>query len=358
LSDDLERWIAAAVESIRGKPDYAFNLIGIAEIVAAKEHKLRAYKLARDAMALADGDPLTTAVARRLLASLLPGYHVGMMNDARRNEAWDKALRRAIEPGMLVLEIGTGAGMLALMAARAGAQVVTCEFHGVAAQMAREIAARNGYADKIKVVTKRSQQLVMGHDLERPADLLISDIFADSLLDFDPLPALSDARRRLMAPGAPTIPAAGSLFLAPANWKEFARLGHIDAAAGFDLKPFAGFVPTVHTLRIDNPSLQLMAQPREAFRFDFSAPTHPQSARKEFAFEAETDGEVNAVMRWIKLELDDETVLEARPEAGAIFFSGCVAAPLEAALQVRAGDSLRVGASYNGAGVETWLAES
>ena len=47
---------------------------------------------------------------------------------ARAITAYDAALRRAIRPGCRVLEIGTGSGLLAMMAARAGAaQVVTCE---------------------------------------------------------------------------------------------------------------------------------------------------------------------------------------------------------------------------------------
>ncbi len=155
-----------------------------------------------------------------------------MMNDARRNETWDKALRAAIRPGMHVLEIGTGAGMLALMAARAGAQkVVTCEIDEVPAALARELAARNGYADRISVITKRSQDLKLGVDLERPADLLFCDIFADDFFDFDPLTAIADARKRLLAPDARTVPAAGGVRYALAHHSDYRRSYHADQAA-------------------------------------------------------------------------------------------------------------------------------
>lgn len=351
-------WITTFAEAIRGRPDYPRSLIRLAEVVAAKKQPLRAFELACDAIALADGDPRVLTAGRRLLRSLLPGYHVGMMNDPRRNEAWDRALRRAIRPGMHVLEIGTGAGMLAMMAARAGAdKVITCEMNPVAAQMARELVAQNGYADRVTVITGRSQQLILERDLERPADLLFCDIFADSLLDFDPLPALADARQRLLSPDAPVVPAAGSLFVALANWSDYDRLGHMDAACGFDVSSFAKFVPPSMTLRIGDPALQVLSQPHEAFRFDFAALSHPQAAEREFECRVPATAQANVIVRWIRLELDAETTLEARPETGAVFFSGCVVCPLERPLQLRAGEVVRVGAAYDGTSVLTWLAD-
>jgi len=53
--------------------------------------------------------------------------------------------------------------MLTLMAARAGAaRVVTCEYHPVVAEVARDIVAKNGYADKVSVVAKGSNQMRLG----------------------------------------------------------------------------------------------------------------------------------------------------------------------------------------------------
>jgi type II protein arginine methyltransferase len=352
----IEQWIAALETAMRAKPDYPYNLAGLAEIVAEKKHELRAYELARKALALADGDPRTVARCRRLLHSLVPRYHIAMMNDARRNAAWDAALRAAIRPGMHVLEIGTGAGILALMAARAGAaRVTTCEMNPIVAQMAREIAAQNGFADRIDVVAKRSQDLMIGTDLERPADLLFCDIFGDSLLDFDPLTALADARQRLLAPGAPVVPARGALRLAPAHWQDYARSAYIGTAVGFDLGGFAAFSATALPLMIGNPAVRLLAPPQEAFGFDFSAKSFALSDRRELAFEFPAAGTVNGLMRWIRLDLDKQTFLEARPEPGAVFFSSPVFCPLPEPMAMAARQTLRAGVGYNGSSVETWV---
>ena len=68
---------------------------------------------------------------RRLTSAMVPFWHIQMLNDARRNDAFERAIRKAVEregPGARILDIGTGSGLLSMMAARAGARnIVTCE---------------------------------------------------------------------------------------------------------------------------------------------------------------------------------------------------------------------------------------
>lgn len=350
MAEDIERFIAAIDAAIRTRPDYPDQLLGLAETVQQRGHPSRAVRLTRQAMALAQDDPAVRARARRLLSGLAPGYHVPMMNDARRGAAWDKAIRAAVKPGMRVLEIGTGAGMLALMAARAGAEVVTCEHNPIVAGMARALAERNGLGERIDVIAKRSAEVT----LDRPADLLICDIFGDRLLDFDPLEAIEDALRRgLLVKGAPIIPRSASLRAALADWRDYPRSGHIAEAAGFDLAPFADFVPTVVTLPIGSPDLKLMSEDRQTYHFQFGWPTLP--GRKALPCAILHDGEVNVIAHWIQLTLDEDTILEARPEPGAHFFSSPTLFPLDAPVAVRAGEVLTMGAAYRGRSILTWL---
>lgn len=80
-------------------------------------------------------------------------WHFWMMNDAVRNNAYDQALRQVVTGDTTVLDIGTGSGLLALQAARAGAkQVFTCEMEPIIADMAEKIIMRNGYSQVIKVI--------------------------------------------------------------------------------------------------------------------------------------------------------------------------------------------------------------
>jgi Ribosomal protein L11 methyltransferase (PrmA) len=358
MADDVETLIARFESAFAGRPDQPLQLIGLAEVVARKKAKLRAAGIARRAIAMAPHDARVVARGRAVLAALISGYHVPMMNDARRNAAWDKALRRAIRPGMHVFEIGTGAGMLAMMAARAGAgHVTTCEDNALVAVLAREIVAHNGFADRITVLDKKSQAVAVGADLPRKADLLFCDIFADNLVSFDPFTAIADARARLLAPGAPSVPRAVSLFVAPTSWDDYARSACLDHACGFDLTPMKDFAPSRRGVAIDNREVHVVSDAAQAFRIDLNGENPALAGSVVVECRVPQACEVNAIVRWIRLELDDETFIEARPEPGAKFFSAPELCILPEPRHLSAGEALRIAVSYDHQRIETFVAD-
>ena len=125
-----------------------------------------------------------------------------MIGDRVRMDAFDRALRRAIRPGSVVCDIGTGTGIFALLACQAGAARVYAIEPDAAISVAREIARANGVADRIEFLEATSTAVT----LPERADVIVADI-GGILPWFGPhLPAIIDARGRFLAPGGVLIP--------------------------------------------------------------------------------------------------------------------------------------------------------
>lgn len=75
--------------------------------------------------------------------------HRRIVGDQGRVEAYAQALRRATRPGSVVADIGTGTGIMALLACRAGARRVYAIEPDDIIQVARALAQDNGLADRI-----------------------------------------------------------------------------------------------------------------------------------------------------------------------------------------------------------------
>lgn len=75
------------------------------------------------------------------------------MVDVSRTELFHKAISRVVKKGSLVLDVGTGSGILSLFAARAGARkVMAIEFDPYIAELAQKSFIRNGYEDVINII--------------------------------------------------------------------------------------------------------------------------------------------------------------------------------------------------------------
>jgi precorrin-6B methylase 2 len=177
------------------------------------------------------------------LSRIVPEWHVPMMNEQHRNQAYFDALKAAITPDSKVFEIGTGSGLLAMMAAKLGVKsVVTCEAVPLIAETAQRIVAYNKFEITIKVIAKKSVDVTMGEDMPEQADILVSVIFSIELLGDYVLPSLEDAKRRLLKPHGRVILAAGSIMIALFTGDVIRRNLMVDDSFGFNLQGFNSVV--------------------------------------------------------------------------------------------------------------------
>jgi type II protein arginine methyltransferase len=284
----------------------------------------------------ADGDDLAAIRCYRRALQIDPGYvdarenlnlacgktaaawHFPMVADGERNAAYDAALRRAA-PGRRVLDIGAGSGLLAMMAARAGAaEVTTCEMIVPLARIATEIIAANGYAEGVTLHAKHSEQLEIGRDMTARAELLVTETFASGVLSEAVLPTIEHARRHLLTEDAPVIPrlAAAKGYLVGGAAVE-AQLC-VSQGTGFDLSAFDTFAPGKVGLHLDRLPHDVLSDDFELFRFDLMQSSFSPN-RRIVAVEATRSGRCVGVAQWLWLQLDAETTYENRPriDAGA-----------------------------------------
>ena len=134
-----------------------------------------------------------------------------MLHDDRRTGDYLAALAEAVRPGDVVLDIGTGSGVLAVAAARAGARRVYAVEASDIAEVAERVFAANGVQDRVTLVPGWSRQI----ELPEPADLLVAEIIGNEPLEEEILETTLDARRRLLKPEARLIPHALTLLARP-----------------------------------------------------------------------------------------------------------------------------------------------
>lgn len=162
--------------------------------------------------------------------------------------------------GDLVLDIGTGTGLLAMLAAEAlrdaspdgsaPGQVVACEVFPPMASLAQRVVDANGFLQRIEVISKRSDELKVAPsgqaapaaavapaassgadpaapaaalarrkqaqppaaDLPRKVDLIVTEIYDSELLGEGLLPTMRHAVRHLLRPGGKVVPSSARVY--------------------------------------------------------------------------------------------------------------------------------------------------
>ena len=140
-----------------------------------------------------------------------PVEHGRMLHDDRRTRDYLAAISEAVRPGDVVLDIGTGSGVLAIAAARAGAERVYAVEASDIAGVAERVFSANGVQDRVTLIPAWSRTVA----LPEPADVLLAEIIGNEPFEEEILETTLDARRRLLKPDARLVPNGLTLFARP-----------------------------------------------------------------------------------------------------------------------------------------------
>ncbi len=159
------------------------------------------------------------------------GWHMAMLLDEVRVGWFARAIAATVRPGDVVLDLGTGMGLLAMLAAQAGARRVYAVEQSPILDVARELVDANGLSGVVTLVPGSSFDL----DLPERADVVVSETLGAWGADEGIIAIMADALHRLVRPDARFIPDGVTMWLAPLR-ETAARIPHLEAL-GLDLQP-------------------------------------------------------------------------------------------------------------------------
>ncbi len=296
------------------------GLLGIAAAFLERHQHNEASKYYEQVLAVEPENSTAKLALRKIKAYSVPLWHFEMLADVDRNDAYQGAIERALakQPGARVLDIGTGSGLLAMMAAKAGAsEVLACEMNTELAKVAGEIVERNGYKDRVKVLNIKSSYLKQGLDYEGKYDIVVSEILDVAGIGEGVLPSLRHAYQSILKPGAVTVPSGMTMYAQLVSLPAFYKVNPIKKISGFDLSPFNIFSSPDQYLPVKLNSLdhEFLSEPVAFYSFDFSnipeerEPSNPHTVELDFKVVAE--GKAHGVAFWFELHLDDQLTLSS-----------------------------------------------
>jgi protein arginine N-methyltransferase 1 len=238
-----------------------------------------------------------------------PSIHSDMIYDEHRVNAYRQAIDRTVRKGDVVVDVGTGTGILAFLCLQAGAARVHAIDRSPVINWARRLAETNGMADQIIFHQCDSRDVHM----DERADVIVSELIGHLAFEEGMVESISDAMERFLKPDGSLIPQAVTLYAAPVCEREIYE-SCIDGwrpAYGIDYSVMREqAVGATYVTEINERDL--FAKHQSIFSVDFL-----QSAQVEIhaekTFEIYRDGEINGIAFWFDSKLTDVIRLSSGP---------------------------------------------
>jgi type I protein arginine methyltransferase len=267
-------------------------------------------------------------------------FYGQMIADAQRMEAYAAALRATVRPDSVVMDLGCGAGVFAVLACKLGARRVYAVEPENVIGLAREIVANNDCA--VEFFDKLSIEITP----PEPATIIISDLRGVLPWFEQHIPSIIDARTRLLARGGVLIPRRDILWAAlveaPAQYAELVAPWQKNKF-GLDLSAGTRLI-TNNWRKTHIESEQFLAQPVCWTGIDYYEVESPD-VHARVSWQAARNGTAHGVAVWFDSELVDGIHLSNHPAAPKMIY-GVGLFPFTQPVEVKEGERIefRLGA--------------
>ena len=265
----------------------------------------------------------------------LSGYG-RMIIDRPRMDAYVQALKHAIQPGDVVLDIGTGTGIFALLACQFGASKVYAIDPSDAIQVGKEIAIANGYGDRIEFI----QDISTNIHLPEAVQVIVSDLRSVLPLFQHHINAIVDARQRFLAPNGILIPQCDQLWVSIITAPDFYQpytSPWIESPYGINLQATHRFVTNAWK-RIAIKPEHLLLKPQCSDTLHYSTISTP-NYRTTLNWSVDREGTVHGIGIWFDTTLFEESGFSNAPDQPELIY-GNAFFPFSQPINLLPGDSL------------------
>ncbi|MBS1518828.1 MAG: 50S ribosomal protein L11 methyltransferase [Bacteroidetes bacterium] len=145
-----------------------------------------------------------------------------MIGDRIRMDAYHKGINKYVKEGDIVIDLGTGTGILSFFAAKSSPRKIFAIDHGDIIKSAEKIALHNKIGN-IDFINTNSRNF----NITEKADVIIHEQIGAFLFDEMMTENISDLRDRLLKEGGKIIPGKFEVYLAPVKLKEFSSVPFI-----------------------------------------------------------------------------------------------------------------------------------
>jgi len=265
-------------------------------------------------------------------------FYSQMIADAPRMEAYVAALRKTVRSDSVVMDLGCGPGVLALIACKLGARRVYAVEPENVIGLAREAVAANGFTDRVEFFENVSTEIT----LPEPADIIVSDLRGVLPWFQQHIASIIDARKRLLAPSGVLIPQRDILWAAvveaPQQYEELVGPWQSDEF-GLDLTAGRRLITNTWRKTRLKPE-QFLTEPVSWATVDYyevaSADTNA-----EISWRASRNGTAHGLAIWFDSELAEGIGFSNHPAAPPMIY-GTGLFPFPLPVQVSAGDSIKL----------------